>query len=221
MPDNQISARFTACKRKLFDTYFSKLNDKQREAVYQVNGPLLILAGAGSGKTSTMTERIAYMIDQGISPYNILAVTFTNKAAKEMKERLQRLIDPVQARKVTLGTFHSFCGRILRKHISLAGNYNSSFTIADESDQKSIIRQAAAELGYSKDELPTDVAASFISNWKNKLWWPADAKEDAMLNDVRVCGFRKPGLDLPQHQKRLDKYIAQFNALVEQYKNEE
>ncbi|MBQ9772645.1 MAG: UvrD-helicase domain-containing protein [Lentisphaeria bacterium] len=162
--------------------YLDRLNPQQREAATHTEGPLLVLAGAGTGKTSVITARIAFMIDCGIPADAILGVTFTNKAAREMKERLQRLIDPAQARKVTLGTFHSFCGRILRKHISLAGNYNSSFTIADESDQKSIIRQAAAELGFSKDELPTDVAASFISNWKNKLWWPEQAKEDAMLN---------------------------------------
>ena len=154
--------------------YLDRLNPQQREAATHTEGPLLVLAGAGTGKTS--------VIDCGIPPEAILGVTFTNKAAREMKERIQKLIDPELARKVTLGTFHSFCGRILRKHIHLAGNYDTSFTIADESDQKSLIRQAAAELGISKDELPTDVAASFISNWKNKIWWPEDAIEDAKLN---------------------------------------
>ena len=162
--------------------YLDRLNPQQREAATHTEGPLLVLAGAGTGKTSVITARIAFMIDCGIPAEAILGVTFTNKAAREMKERLERLIAPESARKVTLGTFHSFCGRILRRYISLAGNYDSCFTIADESDQKSIIRQAAAELGFSKDELPTDVAASFISNWKNKIWWPEQAMEDAKLN---------------------------------------
>ncbi len=162
--------------------YLDRLNPQQREAATHTEGPLLVLAGAGTGKTSVITARIAFMIDCGIPPEAILGVTFTNKAAREMKDRLQRLIDPEKARKVTLGTFHSFCGRILRKHIALAGNYNTSFTIADESDQKSIIRQAAAELGFSKDELPTEVAAAAISNWKNKLWWPDEAKAEVALH---------------------------------------
>ena len=162
--------------------YLDRLNPQQREAATHTEGPLLVLAGAGTGKTSVITARIAFMIDCGIPPEAILGVTFTNKAAREMKDRLQRLIDPEKARKVTLGTFHSFCGRILRKHIALAGNYNTSFTIADESDQKSIIRQAAAELGFSKDELPTEVAAAAISNWKNKLWWPDEAKTEVALH---------------------------------------
>ena len=142
--------------------FTSKLNPEQRDAVTTIDGPLLVLAGAGTGKTRVITCRIAYMIEKGIDPSSILGVTFTNKAAKEMRERLDRMVDPERSRKVCLGTFHSFCARVLRKDIAYAGNYNHNFSIADESDQKGLLRQAAAELGFSKEEAPVDEAASFI-----------------------------------------------------------
>lgn len=152
-----------------------KLNREQREAATHLEGPLLVLAGAGTGKTRVITCRIAYMIEQGIDPGAILGVTFTNKAAREMRERLAKLVTPDAAHKVTLGTFHSFCGRILRREAHLAGNYNSSFTIADSSDQTSLVRQAAAELGYSKEDIPTPEAMAFIGRCKNKLITPEEA----------------------------------------------
>ena len=132
-----------------------RLNPPQKDAATTIDGPLLVLAGAGTGKTSVITTRIAYMIQQGVAPSSILGVTFTNKAAKEMRERLNRIVPVDAARKVTLGTFHSFCSRVLRRDIHLVGTFNSKFSIADDSDQKSILRQAAAELGYSKDDAPT------------------------------------------------------------------
>lgn len=159
-----------------------RLNPPQKDAATTIDGPLLVLAGAGTGKTSVITTRIAYMIQQGVAPSSILGVTFTNKAAKEMRERLNRIVPVDAARKVTLGTFHSFCSRVLRRDIHLAGNFNSKFSIADDSDQKSILRQAAAELGYSKDDAPTDEAAAFIANAKNRLLDPDAAYEDAKLN---------------------------------------
>ncbi len=159
-----------------------RLNPPQKEAATTIEGPLLVLAGAGTGKTSVITSRIAYMIQNGVAPTSILGVTFTNKAAKEMRERLNRIVPVEDARKVTLGTFHSFCARVLRRDIHYAGNFNSKFSIADDSDQKSILRQAAAELGYSKDDAPTDEAAAFISNAKNRILDPDAAYEDAKLN---------------------------------------
>ena len=116
-----------------------KLNEKQREAASQLDGSLLILAGAGSGKTRTITYRIAHMIENiGISPYSILAVTFTNKAAKEMRERVENLVGEV-AKSCTISTFHSFGMRLLRMYAAEVG-YNPNFTIYDTDDQRRIIK---------------------------------------------------------------------------------
>ena len=105
------------------------LNESQREAVETLNGPLLILAGAGSGKTRVLTYRIAHLIDNGVYPDNILAITFTNKAAREMKERIEALVGD-KAKSIWMGTFHSICVRILRQHIDKIG-YDKSFVIYD------------------------------------------------------------------------------------------
>ncbi len=167
--------------------YLDRLNEPQRQAVTTIDGPLLVLAGAGTGKTGVITARIAWMIESGIPPSNILGVTFTNKAAREMRERLDALIGR-SAEKVTLGTFHSVCGRILRRYIHLAGNYNASFGIMDEQDQSGTIREAAGELGYGKEDYPEDMVASFISTLKNDLVF-ADEYEPDPLNPYQVaCG---------------------------------
>ena len=151
------------------------LNPRQKEAATTIEGPLLVLAGAGTGKTKVITCRIAYMIEQGIPPNWILGVTFTNKAAREMRERLDQMVPPELSAKVTLGTFHSFCARILHRFIHLAGHYNSSFSIADDADQVSLARQAAAELGYSKEEMDSKAVTAYISRKKNAMQWPVDA----------------------------------------------
>ena len=104
----------------------SGLNPEQKEAVLQIEGPLLVLAGAGTGKTRVITSRIAHMIEGGIPPEQIAGMTFTNKAAAEMRERVAAMVPGSAADKVTLGTFHSFCARILRRDIAFAGNYNSN-----------------------------------------------------------------------------------------------
>ena len=153
----------------------ASLNPRQKEAATTIEGPLLVLAGAGTGKTKVITCRIAYMIEQGIPPNWILGVTFTNKAAREMRERLDQMVPPELSAKVTLGTFHSFCARILHKFIQHAGHYNSSFSIADDADQVSLVRQAAAELGYAKDEVDSKAVVGYISRRKNDMMWPADA----------------------------------------------
>ena len=158
------------------------LNPEQLEAVRTTEGPVLVLAGAGTGKTRVITARIAYMIEQGIDPASILGVTFTNKAAKEMRERIRKIVPAEAAATVTLGTFHSFCARVLRRDIRYAGNYDSNYSIADTSDQTSIARQAAAELGYAKDEIPTAEAVNFIGHCKNRMWTPEDALNDAAEN---------------------------------------
>jgi ATP-dependent DNA helicase UvrD/PcrA len=152
------------------------LNPEQGDAVKTIKGPVLVLAGAGTGKTRVITFRIAHMIDEGIDPKNILGMTFTNKAAREMKERLGSLVDSDKADKVTIGTFHSFCGKVLRKEIKRL-HYLPNFSIIDDSDQNGLIRQAAAALGYAKNEVPVPLVKNYISNMKNKLCFPKQAKK--------------------------------------------
>jgi superfamily I DNA/RNA helicase len=166
------------------DKILRELNPEQRKAVETIDGPALVLAGAGTGKTRVITYRIAYMLAKGIPPENILGLTFTNKAAKEMKERLAALVSPEKAQTVMLGTFHSFCVRILRREIR-ALNYLPNFTIADEGDQAGIIKQAAAVLGYAKSEAPVPEISAYISSQKNRLIDCRTAKNSAD-NDLQA-----------------------------------
>ena len=169
------------------DKILRDLNPEQRKAVETIDGPVLVLAGAGTGKTRVITYRIAYMLAKGIPPESILGLTFTNKAAKEMKERLAVLVSPEKAQKVTLGTFHSFCVRILRKEIR-ALNYLPNFTITDEGDQAGIIKQAAAALNYNKDEVSIPEISAYIGAQKNRLIDSRIAKKNADNdNDVRMA----------------------------------
>ena len=130
----------------------SSLNPEQRQAVKTVDGPLLILAGAGTGKTRVITSRVAYMIAKGISPDSILAVTFTNKAAREMQERVRELVPKFKSagkngniQKPTICTFHSLCVRILRRHIEKLG-YKKNFVIYDESEQLGVVRRLLSHI---------------------------------------------------------------------------
>ena len=130
------------------------LNDKQKEAVITTEGPCLVIAGAGSGKTKVLTHKIAYIIEQNeIKPWNILAITFTNKAASEMKTRIEKLIEE-GAKEMWIGTFHSICVRILRRFIDKIG-FGSDFVIFDTSDQKTLIKQCIKEANLD-DKLFTD-----------------------------------------------------------------
>ena len=160
------------------DEILRQLNPEQASAAGTVNGPVLVLAGAGTGKTRVITFRIAYMLACGIPPQMILGMTFTNKAAREMRERLAQLVQPQIARKVTLGTFHSFCIKILRRDIAKLG-YLPSFTIADESDQQGVLKQAAGQLGCNYEGFPLGEVQSMIGRWKNKLYFPEDARRHA------------------------------------------
>ena len=114
------------------------LNPEQQEAVLHTEGPLLILAGAGSGKTRVLTHRAAYLIEQGVNPWNILAITFTNKAAGEMRERIDQIVG-MGSESVWVSTFHSTCVRILRRYIDRLG-FDTSFSIYDTDDQKSVMK---------------------------------------------------------------------------------
>ena len=142
------------------------LNDKQKEAVLHKNGPLLVLAGAGSGKTRVLTTSIANLIkNEGVDPRNILAITFTNKAANEMKDRIASLLG-MDVGHLWIGTFHSICARILRMNIEKIG-YSSNFTIYDTNDQRTLIKEIINDLGY-KDEISPRDAQNIISSLKNK-----------------------------------------------------
>jgi len=145
----------------------SGLNEPQREAVRQIHGPVLILAGAGTGKTKVITTRTAYMIAQDIKAENILAVTFTNKAANEMRERVSHMVTKADAKALTISTFHSLCVRILRKNIDKLG-YKKNFGIYAGADQIGLVRKIIARLGGKNDNLDPKVALSQIGASKNK-----------------------------------------------------
>ena len=129
--------------------YIEELNESQRAAVLYGDGPSLVIAGAGSGKTRVLTYKIAYLLENGYNPWNILALTFTNKAAREMKERIARQVGEQRARFLWMGTFHSVFSRILRSEASHIG-FTSQFTIYDSADSKSLIRSIIKEMGLDE-----------------------------------------------------------------------
>src|SRR6266567_1227520 len=152
------------------DTYslLEGLNPVQREAVVHESGPLLIVAGAGSGKTRVLTHRVAYLIRElGVSPFEILAITFTNKAADEMKQRVEALVGPV-ARKMWVSTFHPACVRMLRRDAERLG-YRSSFTIYDQADAVRLTGYVLRDLNVDPKRFPPRAVHAAISNAKNEL----------------------------------------------------
>lgn len=154
------------------------LNREQQQAVQHTEGPLLILAGAGSGKTKVLTVRIAYLLSQGVNPYEILAITFTNKAAKEMKSRVEGLVGDV-ANRIWLSTFHSFCAKFLRFELDNFLGYNSNFTIYDTSDSQVVIKAALKALNLDDKYYPVGAMISAISDAKNKLMFASDYRKQA------------------------------------------
>ena len=154
------------------------LNKEQQQAVQHTEGPLLILAGAGSGKTKVLTVRIAYLLAQGVNPYEILAITFTNKAAKEMKSRVEGLVGDV-ANRIWLSTFHSFCAKFLRFEIDSFLGYNSNFTIYDTSDSQAVIKAALKALNLDDKYYPVGAMIAAISDAKNKLLFASDFRKQA------------------------------------------
>ena len=154
------------------------LNREQQQAVQHTEGPLLILAGAGSGKTKVLTVRIAYLLAQGVNPYEILAITFTNKAAKEMKSRVEDLVGDV-ANRIWLSTFHSFCAKFLRFELDNFLGYNSNFTIYDTSDSQVVIKAALKALNLDDKYYPVGAMISAISDAKNKLMFASDYRKQA------------------------------------------
>jgi DNA helicase II / ATP-dependent DNA helicase PcrA len=157
---------------RLFD-----LNPQQLKAVTTTNGPVLILAGAGTGKTRVITTRISYLLHQGIEPERILAVTFTNKAANEMRERISSMIERANSRKLTICTFHALCVRILRADIDQLG-YTTNFAIYDEADQFDLIRRIISRLAAPQERLDASLVRNFISKAKNQRWKVGPSEKD-------------------------------------------
>ena len=166
-----------------------KLNERQKEAVLATEGPVLVLAGAGSGKTTVLVNRIAYMIsEKHIRPWNILAITFTNKAAREMKDRIERLLGD-NAKDMWIGTFHSVCVRVLRSCIDLLG-YSRDFVIYDTADTKTVMKECLRELDIDEKSFPVRNVLSIISNAKNDLM-DAATFENVYKSDYRMSIIAK------------------------------
>ena len=158
------------------------LNESQRQAVRQIEGPVLILAGAGSGKTRVITTRIAYLLANDVPPEQVLAVTFTNKAANEMRERVGGMVAKKLASKLTISTFHALCVRILRSGIEKLG-YKSTFTIYTGSDQLGLLRQIIVRKAAKDEKLDAGMVLSLISRWKNK-GVPVSDSPDTLIAEV-------------------------------------
>lgn len=154
------------------------LNPQQRQAVEHMGSPLLIVAGAGSGKTSVLTRRIAYLLANGVAPWQILAITFTNKAATEMRERVMDMVGP-QAERMWVSTFHSFCVRVLRANAHLAPGLNTNFSIYDSDDSKRLMSMIIKDASLDLKEFSPRGVLHVISNWKNELVGPQGALEEA------------------------------------------
>lgn len=218
----------------------SLLNPPQREAVVTTEGPLLVLAGAGSGKTRVLTHRVAYLIEQGVAPWSILAITFTNKAAREMRDRIERLAGE-GAEDVWASTFHSCCARILRKDIEKLG-YQRNFSIYDDDDQMGLIKAIVKELNLNDKMYPPREIKSIISDAKNRLLTPKEwlkeagddfrnqkicdayARYEKRLKDNNALDFDdllvKTMVLLTEHAPVLEYYRRKFNyILVDEYQD--
>jgi DNA helicase-2/ATP-dependent DNA helicase PcrA len=207
----------------------TKLNDKQLEAVKHINGPALLIAGAGSGKTRVLTQRIANLVfNHNVDPQQILAITFTNKAANEMRDRIEELIQG-DASKMWVGTFHSICVRILRYNIHKLG-YGSNFIIFDVDDQKIVVKECIAELNLDSKNYDVNTIRSIISNEKNKR----KSAENYLKENYNEFRLRKIGEIYELYDKKLKKsnaldfddlivktldLLEQFEDIREYYKN--
>ncbi len=174
--------KFTSRERAIKMDYKNLLNDPQYDAVTTKDGAVLILAGAGSGKTRVITYRICYLIKEcGVDPYNILAITFTNKAAKEMLERTQNLIEE-KAGGMWINTFHACCGKILRIHGPLLG-YTKNFIIYDDTESKTVIKDCLKRLNLDEKKYPVNLIKNIISKAKDEMMWPGDYRATIPYDD--------------------------------------
>lgn len=189
---------------------YDSMNDRQQEAVFHTEGPLLILAGAGSGKTRVLTHRVAYLIEEkGVNPWNILAITFTNKAAGEMRERVDQLV-AFGAESVWVATFHSTCVRILRRYIDRLG-FDNSFTIYDSDDQKTLMKDICKRLQIDTKTYKEKAILAAISSAKDELIGP----EEYEMNNMGDFGKRKIAAAYKEYQKQLKNNNAlDFDDLI-------
>lgn len=178
---------------------FSGLNQAQQEAVACLEGPLLIMAGAGSGKTRVLTYRIANLLEHGVRPYSILAITFTNKAAAEMRERVEKLIGS-DARDIWLSTFHSFCSRFLRREIEATGKYKSNFVIYDSSDSQTVVKKVLKEMNLDEKQYSPGSIRNAISKAKNQM---LDAK-----------AFEAQAMDF--YQKKVSAVFTAYQKMLQE-----
>ena len=205
-----------------------ELNDRQRQAVLYNEGPLLIIAGAGAGKTKTLTSKIAYLIDEEkVNPYSILAITFTNKAAKEMKERLFLLIGD-NSKKTTVSTFHSFGLRILRDNCNKLG-YDRNFVIMDSDDSLTVVKKIVKEMGYDPKFYNPKVIRNKISSCKNEMMTPKDYEKYALSEfDQVICEVYRRYEDKLKNNNSVDfddllllpiKLFRENKEVLENYQN--
>ena len=189
---------------------YDTLNTQQREAVFHTEGPVLILAGAGSGKTRGLTHRIAYLIEEkGVNPWNIMAITFTNKAAGEMRERVDKLVG-FGAESIWVSTFHSSCVRILRRYIDRLG-FDNNFTIYDTDDQKTVMKEICKRLEIDTKITKERAILAAISSAKDELIGP----EEYELNVMGDFSKKKIALAYKEYQKELKKNNAlDFDDLI-------
>ncbi len=164
----------------MMQAYLQDLNEQQKEAVLHMNGPLMIIAGAGSGKTKVLTSRIAHLMNSGVDSFNILALTFTNKAAKEMKERVEKTLGNTEARNLYIGTFHSVFARLLRAEASKLG-YPQSFTIYDTDDSRSVLKAVINDMGLDDKHYKPNIVHNRISSAKNALIGPVEYNSNTMI----------------------------------------
>ncbi len=197
----------------------TKLNESQLKAVKKINGAVSVLAGAGTGKTRTLTYRIAYMIFEGIKPSEIVAVTFTNKAANEMKERVINIVGP-RAGEISISTFHSFCARFLRSEIEkLNENYTHRFLIIDEDDAKQIIRDTVKELNYDSNYYNSNRLKNIFSKYKNKQIDMLDYEELHIYNNYNKYLKDNNSLDFDDLIHKTVKLLNEDEELREYYNN--
>lgn len=182
--------------------YLDKLNPSQKSAVENTEGPVMIIAGAGSGKTRVITYRIAHLLNKGVDPFNILSLTFTNKAAKEMKERIAEIVGNKEARNLWMGTFHSVFAKILRTEAEKIG-YPSNFTIYDTDDSKSLIKTLLKEEGLDEKIYKPALVYNRISSAKNSLiGWAKYSNDTDLQAEDRMSAKPKIGLLYEKYQKR-------------------